>query len=96
MTVRKTRLTFSVYDNVWSNSRSTCFSLVIYALTLYCVEWSWTKTDLKDGDDGPEKVVEVLATTVLGSNQRRIAKLAAEQVHPENAAENKTAPFKKS
>ena len=40
---------------------------------------------LKDGNDGPEESVEVLATAVLGTNESRITELAAEQMHPENA-----------
>jgi len=39
---------------------------------------------LKDCDDCPQKIVEVLATTVLRSDQCRVTELAAEQVHPED------------
>ena len=44
---------------------------------------------LKDGDNSPEKIVEILAPASLRSDQCRVAELAAEQMHSENAAQDK-------
>jgi len=43
---------------------------------------------LKDSDDCPEQTVEVLTTTRLGTNQRRITELTSEQMHSENATQH--------